>query len=104
MMVRLNLTNQTNHPLRHVLRFMTVGAMGTVIDILLFATLRVGLGVPALLANTVSYGSGTLNNYVLHRRWTFAGWPSKAIRVQFAQFVLVSLSALLVNNLLLLAL
>jgi putative flippase GtrA len=104
MMVRLNRFYQTNDPLQHVLRFMTVGAVGTVIDVVLFATLRVGLGIPALLANTVSYGSGTVNNYVLHRRWTFAGGPSKAIRVQFAQFILVSLSALLANNLLLVAL
>jgi putative flippase GtrA len=104
MMARLSNIYKTNHPLQHVLRFMTVGAVGTVIDIVLFATLRVGLGIPALLANTVSYGSGTVNNYVLHRRWTFADGPSKAIRVQFAQFIVVSLSALVVNNLLLLLL
>ena len=90
--------------LRHLLRFMTVGLLGTLLDLLIFSTLRLRLGVPALIANTISYGSGTVNNFVLHRRWTFAHWPVKVIGVQFAQFAVVSLSALVVNNLLLLAL
>lgn len=80
---------------------MTVGALGTLIDVLLFSVLRVRLGIPALMANTVSYSTGTVNNYILHRNWTFANLPRKAIGTQFMQFAAVSLSALAVNNLLL---
>lgn len=80
---------------------MTVGMLGTLIDVLLFSVLRIRLGIPALMANTVSYSTGTVNNYILHRNWTFANLPRKAIRTQFMQFAAVSLSALAVNNLLL---
>jgi putative flippase GtrA len=80
---------------------MAVGMLGTLIDVMLFSVLRVRLGIPALMANTVSYSTGTVNNYILHRNWTFANLPRKAIRTQFMQFATVSLSALAVNNLLL---
>ena len=83
---------------------MTVGLIGTILDLLVFSILRVRLGIPALIANTVAYGSGTVNNFILHRHWTFAGWPAKALGAQFAQFATVSLSAIVVNNLLLLML
>jgi putative flippase GtrA len=80
---------------------MTVGALGTLIDVLLFSVLRVRLGIPALMANTVSYSTGTVNNFLLHRNWTFANLPRKSFGTQFLQFAAVSLSALAVNNLLL---
>lgn len=48
----------------------------------------------------MSYGAGIINNYLLHRRWTFRGQPAKAGAVQFGQFAAVSLSALAVNTLL----
>ena len=80
---------------------MTVGMLGTLIDVLLFSVLRIRLGIPALMANTVSYSTGTVNNYFLHRNWTFANLPRKAFGIQFMQFAAVSLSALAVNNLLL---
>jgi putative flippase GtrA len=87
--------------IHHLLRFLTVGMLGTLIDVLLFSVLRIRLGIPALMANTVSYSTGTINNYILHRNWTFASLPRKAFGVQFVQFAAVSLSALAVNDLLL---
>jgi putative flippase GtrA len=90
--------------LRHLLRFMTVGMLGTLIDVLVFSVLRIRLGLPALMANTVSYSTGTVNNYILHRNWTFANVPRKAFGVQFIQFAAVSLSALALNNFLLMLL
>src|SRR5262245_25768182 len=63
-------------PLRHLVRFMTVGALGTLLDVGAFALLHAWLGLPALPANVASYSLGTLNNYILHRRWTYAGRPA----------------------------
>ena len=86
-------------------RFLIVGVLGTVLDMGLFAALRALLpGLPALAANTISYSAGIVNNYTLHRRWTYAQRPNRAVRAQFAQFLLVSLSALALNNALVLLL
>ncbi len=102
-MARFNDLFGTNN-MGRVKRFATVGMLGTLLDIGLFTLLRVLLGVPALAANTVSYSAGIVNNYVLHKRWTFADRGNKSTGAQFTQFVAVSLAALLLNNLLVLLL
>jgi putative flippase GtrA len=91
---------QANTTFRPLGRFLTVGMLGTLLDIGLFTLLRVQFGVPTLTANTISYSAGIVNNYVLHRLWTFTDRPRKAVGAQFTQFAVVSLSALLLNNLL----
>jgi putative flippase GtrA len=85
-------------------RFMTVGALSTLLDVAGFALLHTTLGLPALPANVASYSLGILNSYILHRRWTYAGRPAKAARVQLLQFLAVSLSALALNTALVLLL
>jgi putative flippase GtrA len=103
-MASLSDAQQANLTLPRVGRFMTVGMLGTVLDVGLFTVLHVLLGVPTLAANTTSYSAGIVNNFILHRRWTFAGRLRKEVGVQFAQFVAVSLAALVMNNLLVLLL
>jgi putative flippase GtrA len=95
---------ESNETLRSATRFIAVGIVGTLIDLLLFSGLNLILGVPALLANTLSYSAGIVNNYLFHRNWTFAVRPRKAAKVQFAQFLGISLSALIVNNVIVLLL
>lgn len=90
--------------LRLVGRFLTVGALGTCIDIFLFISLRSGLGYSVLLANVVAYCAGMLNNYMLHRRWTYREIAHKAVGVQAFQFAVVSLTALALNTVLVLLL
>jgi len=85
-------------------RFLVVGILGTLVDVTLFTALRVWLAVPTLGANSISYSAGIVNNFVLHRGWTFAHQSRKAVGVQFSQFALVSLSALILNNALVLLL
>jgi putative flippase GtrA len=83
---------------RRLGRFLAVGVAGTLVDVGLFALLQGGFGLPALLANTLSYSAGIVNNYVWHRNWTYADRPRKPVRVQAAQFVLIRASALLLND------
>lgn len=85
--------------LLNVVRFMLVGALGTLIDFCLFAVLSAQFSAPTLLANTFSYTAGVVNNYFLHCKWSFADRQSKAVRLQFNKFASVSLSALVLNNL-----
>ena len=103
-MAHLNDVFETNGTLRCLPRFVMVGLLGTLLDIGLFTVLRVRIGMPTLAANTISYSAGIVNNYVLHRRWTYADRPRKALGAQFSQFAAVGLSALLLNNLLVLLL
>ncbi len=95
---------KSSSTVQSMVRFGLVGALGTLIDISLFTGLHVWLGVPTLLANTLSYSAGIINNYLFHRFWTFAGRPRRAAGGQFAQFALVSLIALALNNLIVLLL
>lgn len=98
-MTTLTSTRPDREFLRRAARFLAVGALGTLIDLSLFSALALLLGVPPLLANSVSYGAGILNNYALHRAWTFAGRTRAGAPRQFARFAAVSLSALALSNL-----
>jgi len=85
-------------------RFGAVGMLNTVLDLALFAVLGGWLALPALAANTLAYGTGIVNSFVWNRRWTFAHRPRQHAGRQFARFALVSLSALLLNDALVLSL
>ncbi|NJP06818.1 MAG: GtrA family protein [Chloroflexaceae bacterium] len=95
---------QTQQDIRRFVRFAVVGMLGTLIDIVLFTLFYEWLGMPTLLANTLSYSVGILNNFVLNRTWTFGDIQRRAIEKQFLQFTLISLSALMLNNILVLTL
>ncbi len=99
-MAQWNELLDSNETLHCLPRFLMVGLASTVVDLALFTALHIGLAVPALLANTLSYSAGIVTSYALHRRWTYAARPRKALGAQFPQFAMVSLSALVLNNLL----
>jgi putative flippase GtrA len=80
-------------------RFALVGLLGTTVDVCVFITLQMIFHLPILAANTISYSTGIANNFYLHRRWTFASRPRRLASQQLAMFVLVSLAALALNNL-----
>ena len=77
-------------------RFAVVGAITTVLDVLVFAGLTAATVVPAF-ANLFSYSCGILLSYVLNRSWTFRVEGS---RLQAFKFVLATLTGLLISTLL----
>ena len=79
-----------------LLRFATVGAITTVLDVILFAALTAA-AIPAALANVSSYSCGILVSYALNRSWTFAIGGSL---LQALKFVLSTLFGLLLSTLL----
>ncbi len=95
---------QKGASVRQTARYVTVGAIGTLIDVILFMLLRIRFGISDLLANTAAYGAGSVNNFILHRRWTFPGQTRQTVGVQFVKFFAVNLSALAANNLILILL
>ena len=99
--MRASVYNQhINYNVRTLMRSLSVSAVGTFLDISLFTALHVFLDLPLLLVNTLSYSVGGLNTYFLHRLWTYAARPKKAVSLQIVQFITVSAFALLVNNVL----
>lgn len=98
MLTDINPAFTINKPIERLMRFAVVGVLGTLVDFVVFALTFQVLGVPMVLANVFSYSCGILNNYILHQRWTYADRPRNAVSLQAAQFILVSLSALLLNT------
>jgi putative flippase GtrA len=90
--------SSTERAARRILRLSAVGAAGTVLDILLFSVLHLGLGLPSLAANTFSYCAGMVNNFLMHRNWTFADRPQRAAGPQFLQFLAIGIMALALND------
>lgn len=54
-----------------MVKFALVGVVNTGVDFAIFMLLVYALGVPAWLAQTVSYAGGVANSFWLNRRWTF---------------------------------
>jgi putative flippase GtrA len=99
------MVNQS-HPIpesQRFLRFLVVGLSGTLIDFSILWLLR-SLGLPTLIANTLSFSAGVFNNYTWNRLWTFRDALQEDWSRQLAQFTFISLIGLLLNNLIVLAL
>jgi putative flippase GtrA len=84
--------------LRRFVRFAAIGVVGTLVDFGLLVVFKEGLGFPTLIANTLSYSAGIANNFTLNRLWTYSDSTKRRVLVQLAQFTLVSLTGLLLNN------
>ena len=58
---------------RQPARFCAVGALGLVVNILVYAFSIGALGAPPALAATFAFSVAVVHNYLLNRRWTFRG-------------------------------
>jgi putative flippase GtrA len=81
-------------------KFCVVGAFGVVVNLCVFASCTIGLGLAASVAATVSFGAAVCTNYFWNRSWTFRDEQGD-IRWQGVRFLLTSGAALLVNILIL---
>jgi dolichol-phosphate mannosyltransferase len=88
--------------LTRFVRFLAVGALGTLLDFGLLTVLKMA-GTPTLVANSLGFLAGLTSNYIWNSRWTFAGQTREGWR-QFLQFACVSLVGLMLNNAIVLAL
>jgi len=96
-------TQISSKELQRFTRFLTVGAVGTLLDFGLLTLLK-SLGLPTLVANSASFTAGVINNFTWNRLWTFVDAKQASWRRQLAQFILVSLVGLALNNAILLVL
>jgi putative flippase GtrA len=90
--------------IKRFLRFLVVGLSGTLIDFGILTALKTFWGVPTIIANTISYSAGVVNNFTWNRIWTFAEARDKEWYVQFGQFVAINIVGVILNNLIVLGL
>ena len=75
-----------------------VGAIGAVVDFGTFNLLRGAFGVPAALAQAVSFVAALVSNFLWNRYWTYPDSRSKQISRQATQFIAVSLAGLAIRT------
>lgn len=92
-----------NKELARFTRFLTVGALGTLLDFGLLTMLKLA-GLPTLFANSLSFTAGLINNFTWNRLWTFRDAAQANWQKQLAQYALVSLVGLALNDLIVLSL
>lgn len=88
--------------LRTFSKFSLVGVVNTGVDFAVFWLLHGLLGVPLLVANTLSYACGIINSFVCNKRWTFRD-QDRNTTAQFYRFVGLNLISLLLSNALVMA-
>jgi putative flippase GtrA len=96
-------TTDSNKEIERFSRFLTVGAVGTVLDFSLLTLLKLA-GLPTIIANSISFTAGLVNNFTWNRLWTFSDVVQSDWKKQLAQFTVVSLIGLALNNLIVLSL
>lgn len=90
--------NKNQKEISRFLKFMVVGTIGAVVD---FGTLylwHIVVGLPIVIANTFSFTTAVLSNFLWNRYWTYPDSRSKPIRAQLGQFFLVNIAGWGINT------
>lgn len=95
-MTSLSITSSSKELTRFT-RFLAVGALGTTLDFGILTLLKLA-GLPTLVANSVSFTAGLLNNFTLNRLWTFGDAIHSNWKKQLTQYAVVSLIGLTLND------
>jgi putative flippase GtrA len=95
-MERINFKEKTNS-VPQFIRFLIVGASGTLIDFLILIILK-NRNFQTLTANAISFSAGLINNYYWNSRWTYKDTVGKVSLDQFLKFTLISLLGLGLNS------
>ena len=83
-----------------MLKFGLVGGSNAALDFGLFALLHFVVGLSPLVANTISFSTAVVSNFVLHKVWTFSGrGQDRHWAGQLPLFVLFNVIALGLSNL-----
>jgi putative flippase GtrA len=83
---------------KRFLKFLAVGVTGFVVDFGVFNLLIRAIGLPAVLAQAISFTLAATNNFLWNRYWTYPDSRSKPILRQFGQFFLLSAIGLFIRT------
>lgn len=100
--VELARTNRKE--VKRFLKFAIVGAAGSITDFTVLNVLIQLAGASLVVANTCSFVLAVMQNFMLNRRWTFPESRERHASGQLAQFAVVSIVGLGINQLVFLTL
>ena len=93
-----NIAYANSKEITRFLKFSVVGTLGTVIDFSTLNLLILTFGFSKVLANTCSFTVAVVSNFIWNRLWTFPESKDRPIAPLLAQFVLVNIGGLLLNQ------
>jgi len=93
------------NPIKQIMQFATVGIVNTGIDLVLYFVFTRLLGISPLTASLLSFLTGSLNSFLMNKRWTFVH-PARGAEMarQFVKSLLVACFVLGIHQLCLLVL
>jgi len=94
----IHFTRANSKELTRFLKFSVVGTLGAAIDFGTLNLLILAFGFSKVLANTCSFTMAVFSNFVWNRLWTFPESRDRPIAPQLAQFFLVNVGGLLLNQ------
>ncbi|GAB4506250.1 MAG: hypothetical protein Kow00123_03880 [Anaerolineales bacterium] len=104
-MTRLLELAQTNRKeFVRFIKFAIVGTSGAVVDFGVLNLLHLVFGFSKFWANTCSFTLAVINNFTWNRLWTFPESRERPLRSQLAQFALVNVAGLAINQVVFLSL
>ncbi|MCJ7737488.1 MAG: GtrA family protein [Anaerolineae bacterium] len=86
------------------LKFSVVGTIGAVVDFGTLYILHVLLKLSLVAANSCSFTTAVVSNFLWNRYWTYPDSRSKPIRTQMTQFLVVNIVGWGINTLILMLL
>lgn len=95
----LNAFHNRQEEILRFLRFATVGGLGTITDVGVLNLCHRTFGLSLLLANTISFLAAVIQNFLLHRRWTFPPQTGLDTRIQLLKYTGTSLIGLGISQL-----
>ena len=81
--------------LRRLIKFGLVGILATFVFYLALWGMVEILKIPILLATSIAFAMVTIENYLLHYKWTFRS--SNAHTIAFPRFILMSAGGFIIN-------
>jgi putative flippase GtrA len=79
-----------------IIKFCIVGGINTLITLTIFYTLNKILGANYIFSTVIGYLFGTVNSYILNKKWTFHD-DDKRVVFQFAKFAVINSISLGIN-------
>lgn len=88
----------SNDGIMRFFKFAIVGTIGAVVDFSVLNLLVLGADMPKEYANLVSVSCAIISNFTWNRLWTFPESRERPLHTQFAQFALVNVVGLVINQ------
>ena len=94
----VNFARANSKEITRFLKFSVVGTLGALIDFGGLNLLILAFSFSKVLANTCSFTVAVFSNFIWNRLWTFPESRDRPIAPQLAQFFLVNVGGLLLNQ------